>query len=932
MDGTILHALAPRRRPPGRGSRRRVLAIGIALTAVVAVLQSVISQSTQAEAASTTSQAPVGLAAASVAYPGLTTTPVLSGLIEPVNFEIDGSGRIFVALKSGLVKMYDGPGDTTAITVIDLRRDTYDHWDRGLLGLTLDPRFDTDRPYLYLLYSYDKDPFGSGVVPRWGTANGGDGCPTPPGATTDGCTSSGALVRYRITAAGTADPASAKVLLDGTTDPSGGWCHQFPSHSIGTVEFGADGALYVGAGDGANFNAVDYGQYGGSTATPANPCNDRPGVRGTPLSAANSLGGAVRSQAVRSASASGYVSWDGAILRVDPETGAALADNPLRSNGRAGDDRIVAYGLRNPFRFGFRPGTNQLWLGDVGWGTYEEINRFTTGPGQSSVPNFGWPCYEGNTRQGGYDGANIALCESLYVQGNQSLGGVSSPVTNPVYAWPRASGRPAVGCATSGGGSAIGGTFVTGDRWPGALKGAYVFGDFARNCIVAMRANAAGEPDPTALTTLVGGTSVVAIKEGPGGDLYFVDVGDGTIQRLGPPAVNQEPVASFTATPDRGAVPLVVALDASGSSDPEGGALTYTWDLDGDGACDDATGVRVEHAFTVSGSVTVKLCVRDASGAQSTATKVIRAGNLDPTVSVSVTSGSWKVGDTISFAAQANDAEDGVIAQSAYSWSFAVRHCADEQENSCHTHPVPGNPDGATATIEGPDHEYYAYIRATVTVTDSNGGIATATVDAKPRVSTVTLASDPAGVPGVSVGPVSGVAPRTAKFLENGVLQLIAPPNATVNGQSYRFTGWVDDAVAGATRNLRAPAGSKTYTATYAVIGTGPLISELTVSPVKLSVPRWSSKSVTIRARVRDVNGVAQVTGVLRSNSGAELTGTLSRISGTTTDGVYEGRVTVPGSSPSGTYASSVRARNAAGLTTVLTGPGVSLRTCWLGC
>ena len=40
------------------------------------------------------------------------------------------------------------------------------------------------------------------------------------------------------------------------------WCQQFPSHSIGTLAFGADGALYVSAGDGASFNGVDYGQFG----------------------------------------------------------------------------------------------------------------------------------------------------------------------------------------------------------------------------------------------------------------------------------------------------------------------------------------------------------------------------------------------------------------------------------------------------------------------------------------------------------------------------------------------------------------------------------------------------------------------------------------------------------------------------------------------
>ena len=53
------------------------------------------------------------------------------------------------------------------------------------------------------------------------------------------------------------------------------WCQQFPSHSIGDLQFGPDGALYVSGGDGASFNATDYGQFG----SPVNPCGD-PSQRG----------------------------------------------------------------------------------------------------------------------------------------------------------------------------------------------------------------------------------------------------------------------------------------------------------------------------------------------------------------------------------------------------------------------------------------------------------------------------------------------------------------------------------------------------------------------------------------------------------------------------------------------------------------------------
>ena len=62
-----------------------------------------------------------------------------------------------------------------------------------------------------------------------------------------------------------------------------GWCQQFPSHSVGDLQFGPDGALYVSGGDGASFTNVDDGQWGGTLPnsenpiTPKNPCGDPPG-------------------------------------------------------------------------------------------------------------------------------------------------------------------------------------------------------------------------------------------------------------------------------------------------------------------------------------------------------------------------------------------------------------------------------------------------------------------------------------------------------------------------------------------------------------------------------------------------------------------------------------------------------------------------------
>ena len=103
-------------------------------------------------------------------------------------------------------------------------------------------------------------------------------------------------------------------------------------------------------------------------------------------------------------------------MRINPDTGAPMAGNPFASNPNVNAQRIVAYGLRNEFRFAFRPGTNELWAGDVGWNTWEEINRIPNAT-DNVAENFGWPCYEGDAAQSGYDGANLNVCETLYPTG-----------------------------------------------------------------------------------------------------------------------------------------------------------------------------------------------------------------------------------------------------------------------------------------------------------------------------------------------------------------------------------------------------------------------------------------------------------------------------------------------------------------------------------
>jgi glucose/arabinose dehydrogenase len=170
---------------------------------------------------------------------GFTDSVAISGLSNPTVFRFAVDGRVFVGEKSGLIKVFDNLSDPTPTIFADLRTKVHAFWDRGLLGMELSPQFPTD-PSVYVLYTHDAAI--GGTAPRWGTAGASsDGCPTPPGATADGCVVSGRL--SRLQAAGNVSTGTETVLVEG-------WCQQYPSHSIGDLAFGSDGALYASAGRG----------------------------------------------------------------------------------------------------------------------------------------------------------------------------------------------------------------------------------------------------------------------------------------------------------------------------------------------------------------------------------------------------------------------------------------------------------------------------------------------------------------------------------------------------------------------------------------------------------------------------------------------------------------------------------------------------------
>ena len=744
--------------------------------------------------------------AAAMLPSGFQESVAFSGLTSPTNFRFSPDGRVFVAEKSGLIKVFDGLSDTTPTVFADLRIQVDDYWDRGLLGLALDPDFPTS-PYVYALYTYDAPP--GRTAPVWN-----DACPTPPGPTTDGCVVTGRLIR--LTASGnTAVPGSEQLLLSG-------WCQQFPSHSIGDLRFGADGALYVSSGDGASFNNVDYGQFGGSpgSPTPKNPCGDPPAGVGGTESPPTAEGGSLRSLSLHRVA--GPTLLNGTILRVDPATGDALPDNPLAASTDPVARRIVAEGLRNPFRFTPRPGTNDLWIGDVGWNTWEEIDRQPTPT--ASVANFGWPCYEGNLAQSGYQNAGLAICTNLYS---------ANTARAPYYTYNHSASVVSGDGCTTGSSSTSGVAFYAGGSYPASYAGALFFADHSRNCIWVMPTGTNGLPDPTKRAAFVSpAAGPVDLEIGPGGDLFYAGYDDGTIRRIRYFAANQPPVANATATPTSGDAPLTVSFDASGSSDPDpGDTLTYSWDLDGNGVFGDSVAVNPSYTYTNPGTYNARVRVTDAAGASSTSSAVtISVGNNPPAPVIDSPSSSltWKVGDTIAFSGHASDPQDGTEPASRLSWTVVLYHCP----SNCHTHTIQTFSGVAGGSFTAPDHEYPSYLELQLTATDAHGLSATTAVDVFPQTVALTFQSSPSGMQ-LGVGTFSGTAPFTTTVIVNST-NSISAPDQSLNGLSYTFSSWSDGGAQ--THTITAPATATTYTATFAVANRPP-VAAIDAQPTSGRIP-----------------------------------------------------------------------------------------------
>ena len=382
---------------------------------------------------------PLALGATTVP-PVFTVSNAVTGVNGPTAMAVAPDGRIFVALKDGRVRVAKS-GALLPTPFIDLRDEVGASLDRGLIGIALDPNW-ADNRTVYLLYTID---------PVYG----------PPEEFGTDWPTIGRLVRYSGTFesdGNVADLATREVLLGKDTLDGIPCC--FASHSVGALRFGLDGSLFVGAGEGANYNIVDTG--------------------GDPKCAAmfgaeNDIG-AFRAQRLDCLA--------GKVLRVDPETGMGLPSNPFFDGDPASArSRVWAYGVRNPFRMAIDPSSKSpgaLYVADVGWSNTEEISRVEGGE------NLGWPCKEGKTAQALYGPASPP---SDGCSGLPSPGEPGGP-TAPVVEWDHWTASKSVPPGVIGG-CAAGCVYQDDPRVPKQWRGLY-FADYNAGWIRLLRPGADG--------------------------------------------------------------------------------------------------------------------------------------------------------------------------------------------------------------------------------------------------------------------------------------------------------------------------------------------------------------------------------------------------------------------------------------------------------
>ncbi len=356
----------------------------------------------------------------------LRTTRIAQGFSLPlyVTSPPNDAARLFVVEQAGRIEIIKN-GTVLPTPFLNITSIVLSGGERGLLGLAFHPNYAANRRF-YVYYTRQTD--GAIVVARYTASENPD----------------------------RANPGSAQTVI---VIPHPG----ASNHNGGCIQFGPDGYLYFGTGD------------GGSSGDP--PCNAQNGLV--------LLGKILR------------IDVNGASPYVIPPTNPFVGDPAFL-------DEIWAYGLRNPWRFSFDAVTGDLYTGDVGQDTIEEVDFQ---PGSSTGgENYGWKIMEGNNCFSSANCINPPPCNSPLF-------------TDPIWTYTHPGGN----CSVTGG-------YVYRGNLIPSLRGTYFFADYCSAKIWSFQfvgGAVTNFTDRTAELAPRGATinSITSFGEDANGELYIVDQG-----------------------------------------------------------------------------------------------------------------------------------------------------------------------------------------------------------------------------------------------------------------------------------------------------------------------------------------------------------------------------------------------------------------------
>ena len=352
--------------------------------------------------------------------------------VQPAN---DGSDRLFVVEQAGRIRFFDSadPAASTAATFLDMTDviQSSTGQEKGLLGLAFHPEY-VSNGYFFVYHTRE--------------------------STVENVSVELVLSRYRVRTddPNRADPDSRLEIFSFDKNQSNS------NHNGGKIAFGPDGYLYVSIGD------------GGGGGDPKN-------------------------------NAQGLSTVFGSLLRIDIDVDGS---NPLENNpdlpngnyeipgdnprvGQSGLDELFAWGLRNTWKFALDPATNRLWGGDVGQGSFEEINLLTKGG------NYGWKRFEA--------GSLFSNTTSL----------VTTPDTKPVHSYGHDNGDKSITL----------GYVYRGAAQNPLLQGRLVFGDFISGRVWSLDYDATTGEATVDFLFRTDGQNISSFGLDPAGELYFSGYG-----------------------------------------------------------------------------------------------------------------------------------------------------------------------------------------------------------------------------------------------------------------------------------------------------------------------------------------------------------------------------------------------------------------------